>query len=223
MSIQNDWAKKVVVIGAGGHGKEVIETCKEIYLNDRSIELLGFLDDNKELHGTTVYGTHVLGGFDWIDTQEDKDIYFVCSIGDSLIRKKVVRRALAKKYKPITLIHPRAGIHNPKKIGNGTVIQSGSNIAPNVIIGDYCHINYSCSIGHDSILGNFTTLTPLCALSGFTKTGECAYFGTGSIVLPGLTIGEYSIVGAGSVVLKDTEPYTVNVGSPTRIIRDIKK
>jgi len=215
--------KKVVIIGAGGHGKEVAETCYERYLHSRDIELLGFLDDKKDLHGTKIYKTKVLGDLDWIGTQKNKNIYFVCSIGNPLIRQRVTHRALKKKYKLITLIHPHANLHNPQKIGKGCIIQPGSHIAPNVVLEDFCHINYNCSVGHDSHLGKFTTLTPLCAISGSVKTEECVYFGTGAIAFPGIKIGKYSIIGAGSVAMNDIKPYTVNVGSPTRIIRHLKK
>ncbi len=150
-----------------------------------------------------------------------KSIYFVCAIGDPAIRKKIVEKALSYGYKPISIIHPKANLCHPNEIGVGVVIQAGSNIAVNSVIEDHVHVNFNCSIGHDVHLGKYTTVSPLCALSGYTDVGEGCFIGSGAITFPSTKIGKWAKLGAGSVATKDLKPYTVNIGTPARCITKI--
>lgn len=214
-----DWVKKVVIIGAGGFGREIAEICKVQYLHSRDVHFIGYLDDDKSLYGKEFNGDKVLGGLDHF--VNPKKIHFSCGIGDPKIRKRVTERAIKLGYKPVTLIHPSVVICTGIKIGKGVVIQAGSKIAVNSIIDNYVHINFNCSIGHDVHLGEYTTISPLCAVSGFTDIGDGCFLGSGAITFPEIKIGKWSKLGAGSIATKDLKSYTVNIGSPSRLITKI--
>ena len=142
-----DFPKAVVIIGAGDNGREIAEIIKRIELSDRSLKLIGFLDDDVELQGKEFNGVKVLGN---IDSFVMKPVHFVCSIADPSIRKRVVERLLNLGYKPINIIDPSVIIYSGVKMGVGIVINGLCGIMANVVIEDYVHINLLSCIGHDS-------------------------------------------------------------------------
>lgn len=75
------------------------------------------------------------------------------------------------------------------------------------------------TIGHDAVLGSYTTILPSVNISGLVKIGECVSIGTGTAVIQGITIGEKTIIGAGSVVVNDLPENCTAVGTPAKPIK----
>lgn len=224
---------RIVVIGAGGFGRECAEIIRFMSLDSiknaviynqnlpvkGDIECIGFLDDNEELHGKKFNGIKVLGGLNWILTNNDFfPIYFVCGIGVPKIKEKVVKRALKLGYKPITIIHPSVLIFTGAKIGVGCVIAAKSIISINTKIGDYTLINHTCSIGHDAITGKYCFVSPLVAMSGFSEIGCGVSLGTCSSIIPYRKVGDWSTIGAGACVIRDIPSNVTAVGVPAKVI-----
>ena len=86
------------------------------------------------------------------------------------------------------------------------------------IIGDHVQINTNSTIGHDSKLMDFVTLSPGAHISGNVLLNLGCYVGTGANIIEKLIIGEWSIIGAGATVIRDVEPNTTVVGVPAKII-----
>jgi len=214
-----NWVKRVVIIGAGGFGREVAETIRAIELSSRDIKLLGYIDDNKDLHGKEITGGKILGGMGWIDSWKalrNDPLYFTCAIGDPIIKKKVVKKAIEYGYEPITIIHPKAIVGRNCKIGKGVIIQAFAVICVDNTIGDYVHINLQSLVGHDGMIGDYSTVSSLCDVTGFSKLGKYVFMGSGSSVLPSVKVGNYATIGAGGIATKDIEPYSLNVAFPVR-------
>lgn len=96
---------------------------------------------------------------------------------------------------------------------------ANSVLSVNVRVGYHVVISIACNVSHDAIVKDFATLLPSVTVSGFSTLGSCAIIGTGSQVLECRTIGAGTIVGAGSVVVKDLPPDCTAVGAPAKAIK----
>ena len=86
-------------------------------------------------------------------------------------------------------------------------------------IGNHIHVNLGCTISHDGVLEDFATLAPGVHISGYVTLGEGCYIGVGVNIIDRKTIGAWSVVGAGSVVISDIPPYSTAVGVPAKVIK----
>jgi sugar O-acyltransferase (sialic acid O-acetyltransferase NeuD family) len=208
--------KKLAIIGSGGFGREVAWLVERINQFKPTWELIGFIDDYITSNDVIVNGYPVLGGCDWLKDQQD-EIYAVCAIGSSKNRKSVVNKLEGVRF--ASLIDPSVIMSNRAVIGEGSIICAGSILTVDVNIGKHVIINLDCTIGHDAILMDFVTLYPSVNVSGNTVLDECVEMGTGSQIIQKLKVGEGTIVGAGTVVVKDLPNGCTAVGSPAKVIK----
>ena len=213
--------KKVVIIGAGGWGRECAEIIKLMKQNGSNIDLLGFLDDNSAIHGKFFNGDKVLGGLNCLENYYM--IHFVCGISNGKTKKEVVERALEYGYIPITIQHPEIYRFSGSEVGVGVGIQLGARLAINTKIGDHVAINFNASIGHNTILHDYVNVNPLAAISGNCEIREGTMIGTGSSIIQGIKIGKYCKIGAGAVVIKDVPDNVTVVGVPAQLVRTGKR
>ena len=206
----------LVIIGVGGFGREVAWLVERINKIDLKWNIIGFVDDNEELHGKIINGYLVLGGCEWLNENKN-DVYAICSIGSSDIRKKIIQKLNGIKF--ATIIDPNVIISDRVIIGEGSIICAGSIITVDVKIGSHVIINLDCTIGHDVVLENFVTLYPSVNISGNTTLEERVEMGTGSQTIQGRNIGVGTIVGAGAVVVKDLPEGCTAVGIPAHVIK----
>ncbi len=211
--------KDLYIVGAGGFGREVAWLVERINSQKLTWNLKGFIDDDTSLHGTYEDDYLVIGGCDnFADNSEE--IWVVCAIGSSRIRKKIIDRL--QKIPNIhfaTLIDPTVQYSNRVKIEEGTIICAGTVITVDVTIGKHVIINLNCTLGHDDIIGNFATIYPGANISGNVIVGEGAELGTGMQIIQGKSIGQGSIVGAGAVVIQDMLAKCTAVGNPAKPIK----
>lgn len=210
--------KRIVIIGAGGFGREVAWLIEDINKKKKEFEILGFLDDSIEKKDEIINGYRVLGGLEEIEL---KDVYFTCAIGNSKIKSNVVKKAIERKLKPINLIHPSVKTGKYNKFGEGLIICAGTIITVNTNIEDYVTINLNCTIGHDTKIGMFTTMYPGVNLSGECVIEKGVELGTNSTIIQGKKIGKNTIVGAGSVVVRDLIENCIFAGVPAKKIKVI--
>lgn len=211
--------KDIVIIGAGGFGREVAWLIEEINESNMEWNLLGFIDEDEEKHGKFLNGYRVLGGFRYLE--EKKDVYYVCAIGNSKIKKEIIeKRCIKYNIKPATLIHPSVIMSKKyNKIGQGCIICASNIVTVNTQIGNHVIVNIDCTIGHDVVVNNYTTIYPSVNISGNCEIGECVELGTGTQIIQGKSIGNNSVIGAGSVVVKDIESNKTAVGIPAKAIK----
>lgn len=211
--------KDLIIIGASGFGREVAWLVERINKTDPTWTLLGFMDDNESLQGKTVNHYPMLGKTE--DVARFPDAYFVCAVGASKIRERIIERV--KTHNPSirfgTVIDPSVEMSDLVTIGEGTIICAHTIITVNISIGSHVIINLDCTIGHDAILHDYVTLYPSVNVSGITEIGRCSELGTGMQIIQGKTVGDYSIVGAGAVVVKDIPSRCTAVGSPAKPIK----
>lgn len=139
---------------------------------------------------------------------------FSIGIGSGTVRRKLDEVALAAGLDPVTLIHSSATFGAEVHIAPGAVICSHVSVTTNVSIGRHAHINLNSTIGHDAVLADYSTVNPLCAISGEVTVGEETMVGTNSAINQGLSIGRGSVIGSGSAVTKNVEDFTLVAGVP---------
>ena len=208
--------KDIVIIGAGGFGREVAWLIEDINKVNNEWNIVGFVDDNKSIQGTEINGYKVVGDIDWLEKQE---VFVVNAIGNPVIKKKVMDKLDGSKNKYPVLIHPSVICSDRVSFGEGSIICAGNIITVNVEIGKHVIINLDCTIGHDANIGDYSTVLPSVNVSGLVKTEECVSVGTGSAVIQGVNIGRNTVVGAGAVVVKDLPANCTAVGSPAKPIK----
>lgn len=212
--------KKIYVVGSGGFGREVLWLIERINQVQATWKIEGIIDDNVEQHNKSINGYKVLGGCDYF-VDIEKEVFIVIAIGSPKVREKIVKKL--EKYKNIRfakIIDPTVILSKKVKIGEGTIICAGTIITVNINIGKHVIINLDCTIGHDSILEDYTTVLPSVNLSGNTITQKYSTLGTGAKVIQGITIGSNVIVGAGSVIIRDVPSNCTVVGNPGKIVKE---
>lgn len=193
--------------GASGHAKVVIDI-----LQSQNINIEGLVDDNMSLSE--------LCGFPVSHTPNRSSSYIV-SIGDNSTRKKIVERLALLPISFCSAIHPSAVVSSSAVIKEGTVVLQGSIIQASAKIGRHNIINTGSSIDHDCLLGDFVHISPHATLCGHVSVGEGTWIGAGSTIIQGVSIGKWCVIGAGSVVTKDIPDGVLAVGNRCEIIKQL--
>lgn len=218
-TIDHDPPKHIVILGSGGHGREVAEVLRNGFSRESMTEVLGFIDDDPLRHRTMVDGLRVLGGWDWFEKHGDAQVRLICAVGDPPLARRLVRRAHALGLVFTNAISGAAHISPLSELGVGVVVFPNVVINTGAVIGNYVTINVGASISHDAVVGDFTNLNPGARLAGGVVLGECCYIGMGASVIQGIRVGPSSTIGAGAVVIGDIPPNATAVGVPARVIK----
>ena len=217
-----DHLKKIVIIGAGGLGREVLATLRACNAARKEWDVLGFLDSDPKHAGSEVGGVPVLGGDDWCLSDKDGSVHYVCAIGNPKVRSRVVEKLSGTSGKFATIVHPEVRVPESVEIGVGTVVMAGTQFTTDAKIGSHVVVYLNCSITHDVSIGDFCMIAPGCNLSGACCLAMGVELGTGVSVLPLRRIGAWAIIGAGSVVIDDIPANSTAVGVPCRVIKQKK-
>ncbi len=205
----------LVIVGAGGFGREVLELVRDINGAHPTFHLLGFLDDGEvNPHVIERVGVPVLGRTGRI---ADLGAAYVIAIGSGEARRRIDAVARATRHVAVaTLVHPSATLGTDVLVGEGAIVGAGSRVTTHVAIGRHAHVNVNCTVGHDVTIEDFATLFPGVHLGGGCVIEEGATLGMGSVVLPGIRVGRGATVGAGAVVAHDVAGDITVVGPAAR-------
>lgn len=212
--------KDILIIGAGGFGREVQWLIERINAQRKEVnwKILGYIDDGVE-KGTEINGYKVLGDVSFLQDME-QPVNVVCAIGNSVVRQNIINKLINKKNMTFpNLIDPQAMISERVEIGKGNIICANSIMTTNILIGDFCIFNLSCTVGHDVDVGNYVTVYPSVNISGCVEVGGLSEIGTGTQIIQGIHLCDRIIIGAGTVVIKDIADSGTYVGSPARRVK----
>lgn len=193
--------KDIVIIGAGGIGREVAWIIEEINEVNPTWNIVGFVDENREMHNKDLNGYKVLGGIEALDKLEVKP-YVVVAIANCEVKKNIVAR-LEEKYKFATVIYPTVKVSKYIEIGEGSIIYPGVILTVNTKIGNNVIISGNCGIGHDTVIGDYSSVLWGSCFSGYDVIREECFIGVGCKIAQGIDITSGSRVVTGSVVTED--------------------
>jgi acetyltransferase EpsM len=218
--------KRIVILGGQGDGVVIASAIEDLRAFDKGIVPYGFLNDF-DPPGTKIAELPVL---DKIENAKrflgKKDVYFISALlkpKKSYERSHKIEKLMIPLERYYTLIHPQATVSRAAKVGNGTFVGPHANIMPNAVIGNHCSFRASANVGHDCILGNYCYMGPNSTLSGRVKLGHGVHIGPNASVIEGVEIGSYSVIGIGSVVLKNIPDFSIAFGYPAKVKAYIKK
>lgn len=207
-----DRKRRVVVFGAGGHAKVVIdaiemEGCYEIaFLADADIALVG-----KTLLGYPVRSEEE--GFA-AQVQGVPDAFV--AIGLNAMRQRIASAATARGFVLARIVHPAAIVARSASLDVGTLVMPGSVINSDAHIGTNVIINTGAIIEHDCRVGDHAHIAPRATLCGGVRIGVGTLVGAGAVILPGVKVGAGATVGAGALVLSDVPEGAKVFGVPAR-------
>ena len=203
----------IVIIGAGGHCKLVID----ILVKNGRYRILGLLDQEKP-KGYDVLGCEVIGKITDFRKLLPADCNVFIAIGSGVIRNAIAEdiKNVRKDIKFPSVIHPSAIIGEEVTIGEGVSVSAGVIVNPSARIHPFALINTKASIGHDSRVCLSCTIGPGVTIGGNVKIDGFTTVGMGANIIQGISIGSYSTIGAGALLLKDCNPHSKMYGVPAK-------
>jgi sugar O-acyltransferase (sialic acid O-acetyltransferase NeuD family) len=214
--------KKIVLYGAGGFGKEVASIIESINRKEPRYELLGYVDDGQEfIEGMTINGYPWLGKGDWVIEHKDS-VVCTCTIGFAHTKANIQRKLTEQGVIFETIISPYAGIAKYSEIGPGCVLYRGVGISVNCKIGAGVLLNDGVTIGHDAVIGDYTTVMPGTGISGAVRIGTEVSIGGHAFIVPERKIGDGATVAAGSIVFTNVRAGTTVLGNPARRMKELE-
>ncbi len=213
LMVKINFMKSCIVYGAGTYGQVYASYLKDNY------NVLGFLDDNCELTGTTVDSLPVLGNLSFLEKHTNKDIAIFVPIGSNPIRVKILNKVRDLGYKTPSFIHNDTQIHDSVVVGQAVYILPSTSIMPFSKIGNDTMISMGVNIAHHVFIDNGCFFSQGVNVGASMEIQKQAYIGIGATIMTGVkVVGANCLVGAGSVVIRDIPSYEKVVGNPARTI-----
>ena len=204
--------KKIIIVGAGGFGREAYYLIKDINKIHPTWKIVGFLDDRVQSLSDKKIDEPILSTVDSWTPAEDE--YFILGIATPKVKEVVANKLKAKGAKFATLISPMAIVNETANIGEGCVITSFSSVGDCSIVGDFVHVAGS-TVGQDVIIGDYTTTTAYVNIPT-AKVGKRCFIGSHAVVLGNLE--DDAEVCAGSIVFKKVKQGQTVLGYPAKKI-----
>lgn len=202
------------VVGAGGFGREVWAYAREHPDNGRVWQLAGFLDDHVQaLQGKKHYPQVHCRIEDFAPGEGD---LLVNGIGQIHHKKSCAELLQARGGRFLRLVHPAARISGEISWGKGGVVCPGVVLTTDIQIGDHVVLNCQTAVGHDATVGDYTTISSFCDLTGGVQIGREVFAGSRVTVIPRVRVGDQAVLGAGSVVIGDLAGGHTYFGNPAR-------
>lgn len=209
--------KPVIILGARGLGKVALDI-----LQKNNIMVYGFLDDDKELHGTEVNLIPVLGSIEDTNYWEliGKKCAACVAVEQSNRQQQLVAMLQAqRKAMPINVIHPSTMIATSVSLGQGNIVNTGVSLGVDAKLGSHCLVHTHASIEHDAIIHDFVQLGAGSIVGAGATIHAKVFVGAGATIVAGAEIGEGASIGMGAVVLTNVEPGAAVLGNPAKPVQ----
>ena len=202
----------LIIIGAGGFGRETAEYAADAIAEGWPYRLIGFADDASGHLNSNIAGLPHLGRTD--DPSILTGQSCLIAIGDPATRQLLSSRLQSLGALLVTLVHPSAFLSSTALVDTGTIICPLAFIGPNARVGANAIVNIYASVGHDASVGRHSVLSPYATLNGNASVGECVFLGTRATLTPAISVGNNSKVTAGSTVTRSAPAGSLLTGSP---------
>lgn len=209
--------RKLIVIGASGHMKDVAFIVES---RPDNWDFVGILDDNPALKGTTIAGRPLFGAVSmW---REFRDHAFVVAVGAPRARAAIVGVMTGQGAPEFaTLVHAAANVSGNAALGVGCMIGPGACVSFDATLGQHVIVNAGATIAHDDSIGNFCTIAPQAALSGNVTLEDGVEVGTAAAIRQGTRVARGAMIGMGSVVTRDVQANACVIGNPAKLLKTL--
>lgn len=204
--------KNLIIVGARKFGREVFTWAEQAIRAGTAWHIKGFLDDQKDALNAFKCEVGIIGSVEKYPIE--KEDLFLCAIGDPVPRKYYASLLEERNAQFATLVHPSAIIGRQIEIGAGTIIGPLSQLSCDIRIGKHTVFGTNSNGAHDIRIGDYCQICGSCEINGNVTIGEGVFVGSHATILPCANIGEWSIIGAGSVVLRRVRARTKVFGNP---------
>jgi sugar O-acyltransferase (sialic acid O-acetyltransferase NeuD family) len=205
----------VLIIGAGGHGKVVLDILRAAGKH----RPIGFVDADPSLAGSTVSDLPVLGTINQISRVKSRARGAIVAIGDNRTRWNYAQVLLENGFELVNAIHPSAVVSSAVKVGRNVVIAANATVCTEASLADSVIVNTGAIVDHECEIGESAHVAPGARLAGRVRIGAGAMIGLGASIIQCLNVGEDAIVGAGAVIIRDVPAKATVAGVPGRIIK----
>lgn len=205
---------RVIVLGAGGHGRVVAEALRE-----GGVEIVGFTDPSDSSDVGAIDGMPILGGDEVLIGYSKNDVVLangIGSIGAPGLRRRIQSELAQAGWRFATVVHPRAVLSKSVELGVGAQVMAGAVVQAGTVVGDGCIINSGAIVDHDCWIGAFCHVASGATLSGGVQIAEESHIGAGATIIQGVTISRATVVGAGAVVVRNHLSGGTIVGVPAK-------
>lgn len=206
----------LVIVGSGGQGREILALIEDINDESEAFEVIAFVNTDKEVDLPAYAGIPVYGK-SFFDRSDVSGVAVAVGSGVPQLRRRIVQ-VLGDAVTYPTLVHPSVIRSKRVTLAQGVIVAAGCILTTDIVIRPHALINFSSTIGHDAVIGEYSVILPGANISGGVHVGNGVSIGTGAQVIQTKIIGEWSIVGAGAVVVSDVPVNSTVVGVPARVI-----
>ncbi|MEX0331032.1 MAG: acetyltransferase [Puniceicoccaceae bacterium] len=209
--------KRLVIIGAGGFGREVLEWALESEAFGREWEPAGFIDDRADaLQNSAGIGLPILGTTMAYEPRPD-DI-FIIGIGQPRLRAEMRQRFAERGAEFARVIHKSCTIGRRVHLEPGVILCPGTTLTCDIAIGANTALNLNCAVGHDAVIGEDCQISSFCDITGYVRLGDRVLMGSRATVIPGKSVGDDTTIGAGSVVVSNIPGSVTVFGNPAKLL-----
>tara|TARA_Y100000588_G_C14195902_1_gene900179 strand:+ start:742 stop:1413 length:672 start_codon:yes stop_codon:yes gene_type:complete len=211
----NEDKKKLIIIGTGPQA----QIARDYFADYSSYEIIGFACHSDFKESDSIYGLPLMVIEELLDNcSPDKTEAFV-AIGYKNMNK--IRQAVYEEIQNLgfslaSFIHPRATISDTAEFGDNVFVFEENTIQSYVKIGSNTVLWSGNHIGHHSVIGNHCFISSHVVVSGSCKIGNNVFVGVNATFHDSLSIADECLVGAGTLITKNTKPKEVFLASRTK-------
>lgn len=209
--------RDIIIYGCGGFGREVLQVIHALNAKEKYWNCLGFAVDPGVVHPEKVHELPVAEHLDNLRRGDQLDV--VIAIGSPAVRRRIADKLEAASVSFPSLVHPKAWVGENVALFDGVLICANACLTTDIRLAPHVHVNLSATIGHDAVIGAFSTISPGANISGNVRLGEAVDIGTGVTVIQGVEIGANAVVGAGAAVVRSIPAGCTAVGVPAKVIK----